>query len=469
MQIRKNTKAFKTILEIFTSCRDRVGREDLIRLYITKAGDSIRDRISVEAMGDQAGVFYELNYDAVLTKLQSPNHQLHQSDEIPGVYFFHSTSNKAWDETPFEFDEAVTREFATLANLPVTRKKEKVEKFVFAAAKAQPNDKTKATTTKKAKDKAVRNKVESGPKQPDYDIQQEIHFTNLGKVVFRQGQVSKRDVLDYYDKIAEYILPYLKDRPIVLRLQQNSGRDAEYARLDALAETMDLPAWIERPRGAKGKLTSDVLLCNDKEHLLFYVEAGAVSFSAIHSRVKSIKSPDCIIVGIESPDADIRKAIDVALATKEVLSGLKLPSFVKTDGMSSLHIYVPLDSKSDFEIGRAMAEYLCKLIRLKLPDMVTFKGTENYHYGKVSLDYQINGAINPVIAPYSLILGESAIVATPLQWEEVNHGLQFEALNHATMLKRLKQAGDPFEDLFNRKTNARDVLRHMEQNYSFLL
>ena len=106
MLIRKNTKAFKTILEIISACREKPDREKLIRLYVTKAGDTIKDRISVEAIEGGAGVFYEMGYQAVVGNLKSSNHQLHQSDEIPGVYFFHSSSNKVWDETPFEFDSA---------------------------------------------------------------------------------------------------------------------------------------------------------------------------------------------------------------------------------------------------------------------------------------------------------------------------------------------------------------------------
>src|SRR5688500_19549625 len=113
------------------ACRDRPDRKQQIRQYITKAGDTIHERINVEGIQGEAGLFYEMNYQAVLGKLQSSNHQLLQSDDIPGIYFFHSSSNKAWDETPFEFDEAIKREFASLPELPVTRKKEKAEKFTF--------------------------------------------------------------------------------------------------------------------------------------------------------------------------------------------------------------------------------------------------------------------------------------------------------------------------------------------------
>ena len=109
MLIRKNTKAFKSILEIVMGCQTRPDRDKLVRLYITRAGHTINDRISVEGIQGDAEVFYEMGYQTVLTYLQSPNHQLHHSEEIPGIYFFRSTSNKVWDEAPFEFDDAVKK------------------------------------------------------------------------------------------------------------------------------------------------------------------------------------------------------------------------------------------------------------------------------------------------------------------------------------------------------------------------
>lgn len=96
MLIRKNTKAFKTIAEIILACQQRVDREKFIRLYITKAGHTVHDRISVEGIQGDAALFYEMNYQSVLNNLQSSNHQLHASDEIPGIYFFRSASNKTF-------------------------------------------------------------------------------------------------------------------------------------------------------------------------------------------------------------------------------------------------------------------------------------------------------------------------------------------------------------------------------------
>lgn len=474
MLIRKNTKAYKTIVAIITDCQNRADRERLIRLYITKAGHSINDRISVEGIQGEAGLFYEMNYQAVLNNLKSSNHQLHQSDEIAGLYFFHSTPNKAWDETPFEFDEAVRDEFASLPELPQVRKKEKAQKFVLPApkikteSKAEPKPAKKEATKKTDKAPVVQRE---DSKQPNYKLRHNIHFTGLDKIVFRQPHLTRKDVLDYYNKIAEHLLPYLKDRPQLIRLQGDSAGNPGYTDAEGLAQDgkLELPDWLQTATVTEGRTLKHPLLCNDKEHLLFYAEIGCVGFNPYHARAKSPDSPDYVVIVIDSPEASFTKAIDVALTAREILTGLQLPSLVKTDGMSGLHIYVPLDAKSEFEAARNAGEYICRLIRLKIPDLVTVSGFDTYSYGKVSLDYQVNEAGKSVIAPYSLVPGTTATVATPLLWEEVKGGLRAEDHNHTTIFQRLREEGDPFAALSKKKVNAADLFERLEGNYGFLL
>jgi bifunctional non-homologous end joining protein LigD len=467
MLIRKNTKTFKTILEIVTACKDRPDREKLIRLYITKAGNSIADRISVEGIQGDSALFYDLNYHSVLSNLESSERQLHQSDEIPGIYFFHSTSNKVWDETPFEFDEAIKKEFASLSDLPVVRKKSKTEKYVFPDPKVKPEPKArKSEMAPTRKEKAVAKKspkaVDKGPRQPDYKLKRKIAFTDLDKVIFRNPQVTKKDVLDYYNKIAEYILPYLKDRPLSIHSSKGS-RTAGFKTSSDFPEHVQLPDWLQTAAAKKGQ--ESMLLCNDKSHLLFYVEMGGVQFDCAHSRTKSLATPDYIVVKLEC-DSEFKKIIEGTLGAKEILSGLHLPSFVKTDGQSGLHIYIPLDSKSKFEASKAAAEYICKLLRLKIPDLVSLHGSDDHSYGKVTLHYMLNQEGESLIAPYSLVAGESPTVATPLLWEEVKEGLQLEDFHYETIFKRLKQ--DPFENLIKKKVNAEGLVQKMEENYGFL-
>ena len=467
MLIRRNTKAFKTILEIVTSCQARPDRQNLIRLYITKAGRSIQDRISVEGSQGQAEFFYNLNYQAVLNNLQSSTHQLYQSDDIPGIFFFHSHS-KEWDETPFEFDKDIKKDFGSLPELPVTREKGAKQEFTIPTE----TSKTETGKAKKQKENVVVPKptmfVSKGPAQPDYKLKRDIHFTDLERVTFRPAKLNKRDLLDHYNRIADYILPYLKDRPHLVRLQSDGGPHTAYANMQALPKKVvhEIPEWIHTGPGFGDH--ESTFLCNDKEHLLLYVELGCVEFDPCHSKVKSLLTPDYIVIGIES-DSDFSKAIDVALTAREIFEGLHLPSHVKTDGVSGLHLYIPLDTKSKFQTTLSTAEYLCKLVRLKIPDMVSLAGSEDNSYGKVALDHLLNQEGRGVIAPYSFVAGGSGTIATPISWDEVNEDLKLDDFNHSTIFERLKKNGDPFEKLFAKKVNADALLEKLEDNYSFLV
>ena len=469
MLIRKNTKAFKSILEIFLVCQDRPDRDQLIRLYITRAGHSVHDRISVEGIQGEAALFYEMNYNSILNNLQSSNHQLNVSDEIPGIYFFHSTSNKVWDETPFEFDELIKKEFDALPELPAVRKKEKPQKFVFPTGKSEAKTSQKQTKAK-ARKAATAKVAESGTKQPDYKLRHDIHFTGLEKIIFRQPKIEKKNVLDYYDKISEYLLPYLKDRVQYTR-RYSGGQEPVEMSVDNLfgGDEDQVPDWIRPKMISINKEQRQMLLCNEREQLLFYVESGCLEFRPCHSRTKSLSSPDYIVISIDSHDFESTKAIEAACRTKEILDGLQLPSFIKTDGKSGFHVYIPLDAKHRFQTSRESAAYICKLARLKMPNLVAVKGSEESEYGKVSLDYSLNDENQSLVSPYSLVAGESPVVATPLLWDEVTEDLRPEQFNHETIFKRLKRDGDPFESFYKKKVNADDLLDRLKSNYDFLL
>lgn len=465
MQIRRNTKAFKTILEIVSACQSKPDRENLIRLFITKAGSTIKDRISVEGIEGGADLFYDMGYQAVLNNLKSSHYQLHQSEDPPGVYYFRSSSNKTWDESPFEFDDAIKREFGSLADLPATRKKEKSAKFAFPAAAVSrepaPRKQAKASPKKKQKSESVRKE----PNQPDFKLKHEIVFTRLDSIVFRHANITKRDILEYYHSVAAYLLPYLKDRPITVRQRTATSQDKVLKVANDLVEKgrEPIPGWIQTTRaGDNGEL----LLCPDKEHLLFYVERGGLTFATMNSRRKSIDVPDYIIIGLES-DADLARTIDVALASREILDGLKLPSVVKSDGGAGLHLYIPLDSRGDYDTTQRVAEYLCKLIRVKVGDMVYMEGADDNAFRRVSLNYNLNAKDEAVIAPYSIAYDQPN-VALPISWDDVNPDLKMGKFSLATIVDKPEIAGDPFRSLSRRKVDAIALLKKLDEDYSFL-
>ena len=469
MLIRRNTKAFKTIHSIVNACANRPDRQDMIRVFITKAGDSVSDRIDTASIREGADLFYEMTYQAVLANLDSGNHQLHESEENPGLFFFHRGAGKTWDETPFEFDEIVLTEFKDLENLPVPRKKVKPGKYDIAAtAKRKPVDSNKS---KKQSNKVQNQKPEAAkPKpvenQPRYKIKHKIVFTNLKGNVGAGGQVTKKDVLDYYDGFADFILPHLRDRELSVGLgdQRNQIVPLTYEILTNRHIT-DLPDWIKRQQTRKGG--EQILMCDDRDHLLFYVESGCFEFYASPARIKS-DNPDYLVIHVDSPDFELAKAVHVAIEAEVILRGLGLSPVTKTDGKSGLHIYAPLDAKSDFKTAESVGEYVCKLLRLKLPDNVGLGDTSGYIYGKVSLDFTL-GKDTRILAPYSLVMGDHMLMSAPLHPGELSPDLRQDDFTISAMLKRKKVGSDPFVQLNKGKVNAKATLATLDKYYTFLV
>lgn len=466
MLLRKNTKLFKTILAIVEASQTRPDREKLIRLFITKVGDTADKRLAIEGIPGDAGVFYEMTYQTVLNNLRSSNHQLYESDDVPGVYFFHS-SNKSWDETPFEFDEAIREEFTSLPDLPNVRKKGKAGKVVLPTSKTRsespkPAKKEKTATKKSEKPAAHR----PGP-HTYKGLRKEIEFNNLDKIVYRQPQLTRKDVLDYYDKISEHMIPYLKDRPLKIIAPSDSGRHKEYSTIEKLSEAHEeLPDWLHTFEGPKN--AGRLIRCNDKEHLMFYASLGCLQFNCSSARTKSLTAPDYIVISL-STDAETAGLIQATQTARTILNGLHLPSLIKTDGASGLHLYIPLDAKSKFDNAVKVSEYISRLIRLKSPDRISLSGSEDYSYGKIALGYNLNSESATAIAPYSLVAGEAASVATPINWDEAQESFRFDELTPDATLKRLKREGDAFESLFRKKINGDELLERLEEGYSFLL
>lgn len=458
MQIRKNTKAFKTIVNIIEACKDRPDRSELVRLFITRAGQTIADRLYIDGIETEANLFYELNYQAIVNNLPAAGYQLHVSDELPGIYFLRG-SNKTWDETPFEFAEIILKKFAGLPELPQTRKKDAVQKYALPTAREKVAVDTPGTA-KKSKSKQTTSK------QPDFDTKHEMEFTHLERLVYTQSKCDKRAVLSYYDQVADYLLPWLKDRMLWVRSQADTPTDFIELNRDIWVgdPSVFIPNWIQWRAIGKEK---QIMLCNDKDHLLYFVEHNCLEFSLAPFRSKSPALTDYLAIAIES--TDIQKTIEAAHALGEILNGLQLPSFIKTDGVGGLHVYLPLDSKDDFDMSYAVAEYLCKLTRLKVPELVTLNAEGDLTYGKVTLKHDVNAPDKGIIAPYSLVPGSQPLVATPLTWEELQPGLRFEDFNIETIAARLKREGDPFESFHKRKVNAEALLEQLTDRYHFLI
>jgi bifunctional non-homologous end joining protein LigD len=273
------------------------------------------------------------------------------------------------------------------------------------------------------------------------DRREPVKFTNLDKVFWPDEGITKGDLVDYYRAVSPWMLPFLRDRPLVLDRYPDGIAGKSFFQKNA-------------PKNAPGHLRSlalraegsgreiDYLLCDDVDSLLYLVNLGAIPFHLWSSRVEAIEKPDWCILDLDPKTAPFDHVVRIALAIRELCEEIGLPSFIKTSGGSGLHVLLPMGGLLAHEAVRQLAELLAGVIVARLPEIATTARAIAARQGRVYVDALQNGRGKLLAAPYCARPRPGATVSTPLDWSEVNRRLDVRAFNVRTVPKRLKKRKD---------------------------
>lgn len=286
----------------------------------------------------------------------------------------------------------------------------------------------------------------------------QIEFTNLDKIFWPKQKITKGDVINYYNAIADYILPYLKDRPQSLRRTPDGIKNQGFFQKDVAGM---VPKWIKtRKIKSESKEESiEYLLCQDKETLLFLANWGCIEMNPWSSRIGSLNNPDYIIFDLDPKGAPMKNIIKTALKVKEILDGFKVPAYIKTSGGNGLHVFIPVLPKYTYDQTRTFSHIISQLVNHDLPDITSLERMPNKRKGKVYLDFLQNGKGKTMASIYSLRPREGVGVSTPLEWDEVNDTLDLADYNLKTIPKRLEEKGDLWKNFFDESVDLKKILR----------
>ena len=266
-----------------------------------------------------------------------------------------------------------------------------------------------------------------------------ITLTNPDKVFWPDEGITKRDLAEYYRAVAPWMLPFLRDRPLVLDRYPDGIAGKSFFQKNAPKTAHGpLRALRLRSEGGEGR-EIDYLLCDDVEGLLSLVNLGAIPFHIWSSRVESIDKPDWCILDLDPKTAPFDHVIRIALAIRELCQEIGLPGCVKTSGGSGLHILLPMGGLLAHEPVRQLAELLAGVIVARLPDIATTARAIAARRGRVYVDALQNGRGKLLAAPYCVRPLPGAPVSTPLDWSEVKPGLDVRAFNLRTVPARLRE------------------------------
>jgi DNA ligase D-like protein (predicted polymerase)/DNA ligase D-like protein (predicted 3'-phosphoesterase) len=274
-----------------------------------------------------------------------------------------------------------------------------------------------------------------------------VKFSNPEKILYPTLSVTKKQVIDYYVKIAPMMLDFLQDRAITMyRFPDGIDREGFYEK-DA---PKGKPFWVQTFRRYSETANRDVeyVVCNDITTLTWLANLATLEINTSLSRVYSYEKPDIVLFDIDpEPPADIEDAIHVALLLKEKLDLLDLKSYVKTTGKKGLHVVVPVVPNYTFKQTRAFVHEIGKLLA-KESALVVSEFSQSRDPETVYVDYTQNTHFKTMICPYSLRANEHAAVSTPLEWGEIEKGVRPQDFNIFSVLKRDQ---NPWEDLLRHK------------------
>lgn len=245
----------------------------------------------------------------------------------------------------------------------------------------------------------------------------QVEISHPDKIIFPKKKITKGDMAEYYDRIADQMLPYLKDRPLTLhRFPSGIGEAGFYQK-----NVSDyFPDYIKTVEIDTEEGTNTQIICNDKKTLLYLVNQGTVEFHIWLSRKDKIREPDKVIFDLDPPENAFDKVKEAAKVVRNYLRKQKKDPLLMTTGQNGLHLYYSVRRGKDFDEIKKEARKVAEAVTKLRPDLLTTKIRKDQREGKIFVDYLRNAYAQTAVCPFSLRANEEAGVATPLEWEELS-------------------------------------------------
>jgi bifunctional non-homologous end joining protein LigD len=298
------------------------------------------------------------------------------------------------------------------------------------------------------------------PKQP---VQRTVNFSNLKKVFWAAEGYTKGDLIEHYRAMAPWILPYLRNRPVVLTRYPDGIEGKSFYQKDAPEFA---PDWIRTIAIWSNDTQRDIryFVCDDVESLLYIANLGAIPLHIWASRVGSLEQPDYCVIDLDPKEAPFSDVIRTAQALHRICDAIELPNYVKTTGKTGLHIMLPLGRQVTYAQSRTLGELLARVVLRELSDIATVTRHVTKRGDKVYLDYLQNRHGQLIVAPFIVRPLPGATVSMPLVWEEVDASLDPRAFTIKTATERMERLGtDPLLPVLTQTPDLARVLENLSR------
>jgi bifunctional non-homologous end joining protein LigD len=271
-----------------------------------------------------------------------------------------------------------------------------------------------------------------------------LKFSNLDKVYFPQDGYTKRDLLEFYNRVSPFLLPHLKDRPLSLKRYPNGIHGEYFFQKNAGTHFPDWLRCFPIQEHDPPKI-NHYPLADNRASLLYLVNLGCVDHNPWMSRISSLENPDWMLLDLDPVEASFDLLVEATLLVREILEGLGMHGYPKTTGGDGMHVYVPLNPVYSYDQVRGLAEVVSHLAVDREPNLFTTPRSINKRQkGRVYFDYLQIGRGKTIAAPYVVRAYDGAAVATPLEWAEVKKGLRPTDFTIQNAPARFEKKGDLF-------------------------
>jgi bifunctional non-homologous end joining protein LigD len=274
-----------------------------------------------------------------------------------------------------------------------------------------------------------------------------LGLSNTDKVFFPEDKITKGDIIDYYRRIAEVMLPHIKNRPISMeRFPDGIEEQGFYEKV----APDHFPEWIERVtvklKQAKGSQLQ--IVCNNAATLTYLADQACLTPHIWLSRRDKLDCPDRIVFDLDPPGDDFEVVRSAAYIMGEMLEEIGLMAFVLLTGSKGLHLTVPLRRSANFDTVRTFARDLAEVIARRYHERFTIETRKEKRQGRLFLDYLRNGYGQTTVVPYGVRAKPGAPVATPVDWEELKDtSLHSATYTMGNVFRRLGQREDPWNEM----------------------
>jgi bifunctional non-homologous end joining protein LigD len=293
-----------------------------------------------------------------------------------------------------------------------------------------------------------------------------VEITHPDRVLFpgsaSQKAITKRDLVDYYQDVADAMLRHLQRRPLSVQRFPRGIEEQGFVQQD-FADS--LPDWMGRAevarQGSKGGTVVHPVAEN-RAALAWLANQNCITLHEWQSRTDRLHHPDRLVFDLDPSESDFAPVRATARAVAAVLDDIGLPSYVQTTGSRGLHVVVPLRGNADFDTVRQFARDVAEVVVSDDPAHRTVAARKENRDGRIYLDVMRNGYAQTAVAPYSVRARRGAPVATPLEWDELaNRGMRADRFTVHDIPNRLAGQRDPWADMTRHSRSLTEPIKQV--------